>query len=218
MALAAPLESQARASVAVLPFENTGSYGQDQGAFQALELGIGAMLASALGHHPALEAVDPARMSNALPVQSPSPARRVDASTAARIGKSLGARYAITGNFADFYGKFRLNVRLVEAETGEILKVISNADPKLQDRTALGAIIQDAAEKIATAIKVSPFPENVAARARSIPAEAIALFGRGLLYESQGEKTKAGEAYESAIKEFPGYDEAQQGLQRVRGP
>jgi len=215
--LATPLKSQTRSSVVVLPFENTGSYGQDKEMFQALELGITAMLASALAHHPLLQALDPAKVSQALWSQSSSPGRRIDASTAALVGKFLGAHYAISGSFADFYGKFRINARVVDAESGEILKVVSNADPKLQDRKDLGAIIQDAAERIVTAIKLPPFPEDAAARARSVPSEAITLFGRGLLYESQGEKAKAAEAYQSAVDAFPSYDEARERLERVRG-
>jgi TolB-like protein len=216
--LTVPMKGQTRSSVAVLPFENTGSYGQDKEVFQALELGIAAMLGSALAHHPALQAVEPAKVSQALQAQSASTARRVDASTAGQIGKSLGARYVITGSFADFYGKLRINARLVDAESGEILKVVSNADPKLQNRTELGAIIQDAAERIAAAIKLPPFPQDAAARGRSVPTEAITLFGRGLLYESQGDNAKAGDAYQRALDDFPSYDEARQALQRVRGP
>lgn len=217
LVLAVPMQGQARPSVAVLPFENTGSYGQDKEVFQALELGIAAMLASTLAHHPGLQAVDPIQVSQALRAQSPPTTRRVDAATAAQAGKSLGARYAITGSFADFYGSFRINARVVDAESGAILKVVSNADPKLQDRAELGAIIQDAAERIAEAIKLPPFPEDAAARGRSLPTEALTLFSRGLLYESQGDKVKAGDAYQRALSDFPTYDEARQGLQRVRG-
>jgi TolB-like protein len=217
LVLTVPVNGQTRTSVAVLPFENPGSYGQDKVVFQALELGIAAMLASALAHHPALQAVDPAKVSQALQARSPSTARRVDASTAAQVGKSLGARYAISGSFTDFYGKFRINARVVDAGSGEILKVVSNADPKLQDRTALGAIIQDAAERIAAAIRLPPFPEDAAARVRSVPTEALTLFSRGLLYESQGEKAQAADAYQRALNDFPSYEEANQGLQRVRG-
>lgn len=212
--LTPPMEGQTRTSIAVLPFENTGSYGQDKETFQALELGIPATLASALAHHPALEAVDPLKVSRAL---SPSTPRRIDASTAARVGKSVGARYAITGSFADFYGKFRINARVVDGESGEILKVVSNADPQLQDRAALGAIIQDVAERIASAIRLPPFPEGAAVRGRSVPTEAISSFSRGLLFESKGDNAKAGDAYQNALNDFPGYDEARQGLQRVRG-
>ena len=38
---------------AVLPFENTGSYGQDREVFEGLELAFPALLASALDRHPA---------------------------------------------------------------------------------------------------------------------------------------------------------------------
>ena len=40
------------ARFAVLPFENTGSYGQDREVFEGLELAFPALLASALDRHP----------------------------------------------------------------------------------------------------------------------------------------------------------------------
>ena len=47
--LAWPLEAQdAGRGLAVLPFENSGSYGQDKDVSEALQLGIPAMLASTL--------------------------------------------------------------------------------------------------------------------------------------------------------------------------
>jgi TolB-like protein len=47
----------------------------------------------------------------------------VDDTTAARIGKRVGARYAVTGTFTDFYGDFRVDLHLVNVETGEIITV-----------------------------------------------------------------------------------------------
>ena len=106
--------AQAPVTMAVLPFEDRGSYGQDKEVFRALELGIPALLVAELAKHPRVRLADRGRVAAAVKAENLGPDARVDAATAARVGTQAGARYAITGNFADFYGKFRLDARVVD--------------------------------------------------------------------------------------------------------
>jgi TolB-like protein len=134
--------------IAILPFEDRGSYGQDKEVFRALQLGLPATLANELSRRPGVRLADRSRISRTLETQNLGPNARVDAATAARVAREIGARYAITGSFADFYGKFRVDARIVEAESGRILKVVSNKDPGLQDRADLSRIIQALADQV----------------------------------------------------------------------
>ena len=202
-------------TIAVLPFEDRGSYGQDKEVFRALELGIPATLAAELSRNPRVGVADQGRVKQALEAQKLGPNARVDAATAAKVGSDAGARYAITGNFADFYGKFRIDARVVDAENGQILKVISNSDPKLQDRTDLTRIIQSLAGQVLAAVNL-PASTNPTARTMTVPTEALNHYSLGLLYESEGDKAKAGEHYQRALTAFPDYAEARDGMQRVR--
>jgi TolB-like protein len=113
--------------VAILPFEDRGSYGQDKEVFRALQVGIPATLANDLVRNPRVRLADRARVSQAVQAQNLGPNTRMDAATAAKVAGQVGARYAVTGNFADFYGKFRIDARVIDAETGQILKIVSNA-------------------------------------------------------------------------------------------
>ena len=216
MAAAQPLAGQAGgARFAVLPFENAGSYGQDREVFEGLELGLPALLASALDRHPGADAVPRAALLEAMRKQDLGPSQRVDAAAAAQLGGATGARFTVTGSFADFYGKLRVNARLVDAKTGAIVKVVSNEDPKLQDRTQLAAIVQAVAERLVSAAGLQPYQSGAAGP--SIPTEAISAFGRGLLYEGRGDRARASEFYRSALSTFPGFQEAAAALERVRG-
>jgi TolB-like protein len=210
---AMPQEGTAR--FAVLPLENTGSYGQDKEVFQGLELGLAGMLARAIDRHPAADVVPRAQLSEAMRALAPGSGQRVDAAGATRIGKETGARYTVTGSFADFYGKFRINARLVDARSGEIVKVLSNDDPKLQDRAQLAGIIQHVAQKITAASGLPPYPSGGAAP--SIATDAITAYSRALLHESRGDRAKAADLYQSALTSAPGFEEASDGLARVRG-
>jgi TolB-like protein len=201
-------------TIAVLPFEDRGSYGQDKQIFRALELGLPAALEVELRRHPRVRLPDRARTAGALKAENLGPNARVDAATAARVGSASGARYVIKGNFADFYGKFRIDARVVDVESGRILKVVSNNDPNLQDRADLSRIIQDLAGKILTAAGLAASAPTPATAL--VPTEALTQYSLGLLYESEGDRTKAGEHYQRALTAFPGYPEAREGMQRVR--
>lgn len=201
--------------IGVLPFEDRGSYGQDKEVFRALELGIPAVLATELGKHARVRIADRARVAQALKAENLGPDARVDAATAARVGGQAGARYAVTGNFADFYGKFRIDARIVDGGSGQILKVVSNSDPNLQDRADLSRIIQNLADKILAAVSLPPSGSG-APRPPTVPTEALTQYSLGLLYENQGDKAKAGEHYQRALTAFPDYAEAREGMQRVR--
>jgi len=201
-------------TIAVLPFEDRGSYGQDKQVFRALELGLPAALEVELRRHPRVRIADRARTAAALKAENLGPDARVDAPTAARVGSASGARYVVKGNFADFYGKFRIDARVVDVESGRILKVVSNNDPSLQDRADLSRIIQNLAGKILSAAGLAasaPTPPTA-----PVPTEALTQYSLGLLYESEGDRTKAGEHYQRALTAFPGYAEAREGMQRVR--
>lgn len=213
-----PAEAQTRPIViAILPFEDRGSYGQDKAVFRALAVGIPEVLASELSGHSELRLADRNRVAQALRSQDLAPNAQVDAATAARVGKQVGARYAVTGNFADFYGKFRLDARIVDTESGQILKVVSNNDPKLQDRADLYRIVQLVAHKVLAEANPAAARAGIHdAETASIPTDAITQYSLGLLYEKEGAKNKALEHYERALIAFPNYSDAQEGVRRVR--
>jgi TolB-like protein len=213
----ASLAGQSPTVIAILPFEDRGSYGQDKEVFRALQFGIPAMIAGELSGHSELRLADPARVTRAMNAADMERRARIDAATAARIGKAAGARYVITGNFSDFYGRFRLDARVVDTETGQILKVVSNNDPNLQDRTDLYRILQTVGHKVlAEASPARDRPPTPETDARMVPTEAITQFSLGLLYERRGENAKAAQHYTQATAVFPDYPEAREGARRVR--
>jgi TolB-like protein len=202
--------------IAILPFEDRGSYGQDKEVFRALRLGIPATIAQELSGHPELRLADPQRVARALKSQNLDAGGRLDAATAARVGKDAGARYAISGNFADFYGKFSLDARVVDVETGQIVKVVTNDDPGLQDRANLYRIVQMVGHKVLAAAGAGGGTGAAELENRVIPTEALTDYSLGLLYETQGDKARAAQHYGQALSTFPAYSEAREGVRRVR--
>ena len=207
--------AQSPVTIAVLPFEDRGSYGQDNEVFRALEVGIPAMLGAELGKHPRVRVAERVRVEAALKDENLAPNARVDAATAARVGTAAGARYAVTGSFADFYGKFRVDARVVDVASGQIVKVVSNNAPELQDRAQMSRIMQDLAAKILSAASIPASGSSTEVRSQ-VPAEAATQYSLGLLYEKEGDRAKAAEHYRRALTAYPGYAEARDGMQRLR--
>ena len=201
-----------RPGLAVMPFENGGSYGRAKEDFEALQQGIPAMLIYELQRNPAARLVDRSDINRILDEQNLARDGRVDAATAARVGRAVGARYMIMGVFTDWYGKFRIDARIVDVETTEILKVVSVGP---EDREKLFQLLTDIATKIMSETKL-PALETAQAETRRIPTDALTFYSRALVYQDRGDNAKAKEYYQRAISAFPEYTEAQQGLQRLQ--
>jgi TolB-like protein len=203
-----------RPGIAVMPFQNGGSYGRDKEDFDALQVGIPAMVMSVLSNNPAARVVDRSDINRILSEQNLATDGRVDASTAARVGRLIGARYMIMGTFIDHYGKMRIDARIVDVETSEILKVVQSG-PK--EREKLFDMISELSTAIMTNTKLPPLPvQQAQAEPRRIPTEALTYYSRALLYEDRGDNAKAVDYYNRALTVFPSYSEASEGLRRVR--
>ena len=215
----APAQPDTRPGMAVLPFENGGSFGRDREDFDALRGGIAAVLIDELAQNPAVRMVDRAVTNQIINEQNLARDGRVDAGTAARIGKLVGARYMVTGSFIDAYGDFRVTARIIDVETSEIIKVVSN-DESMRDRRQMYKIFQNVAQKLMAGVNLPALPRQVAqaAQSRNIPTEALTFYSRALLYEDRGDKPKAAEYYRRATDAYPGYTQAEEGLRRVGSP
>lgn len=204
-----------RPGVAVLPFENGGSYGKDKEDFEALRRGIAGMLIYELSQNPGVRLVDRSETQRLLDEQGLAVAERVDRETAAKIGKLVGARYMVAGSFIDLYGDFRVDARIINVETGEIVKVV-RSDIKYHDRKDMGRMIQSVAERIMAETKLAPLSTSSTQRP-PVPTEALAFFSRALLYHDRGDKAKAVEYYRRALQVFPEYAAANEGLRKAQG-
>src|SRR6266576_364507 len=203
-----------RPGIAVLPFDNSGSYGQDKENFDALQKGIAGMLISELAANPAARVVERGQIEKLLAEQSLGASGKVTPETAAKIGKLVGARYVIAGTFIDFYGDFRLDARIVNVETSEIVKVESDR----MQRDHLFDIIRTVAARLMKDANLPPLPRQASDQRmnRQVPTEALTFYAKALLYQDRGQKDKAAEMYQRALAVFPEYTEAQQGLQRAK--
>jgi TolB-like protein len=203
-----------RPGIAVLPFNNGGSYGQGKEDFDALERGIAGMMISELAQNPAARVVERQDIQRLVDEQNLGAQGRVDPQTASKIGKLVGARYMVMGTFVDFYGDFRVDVRLINTETGEVVKTESER----MQRDHMFDIIRNIAARLMkdASLPALQRPASEQRMGRQVPTEALTYYSRALLYSDHGQKDKAVEMFNRAIAIFPDYAEAKDGLQRVQ--
>src|SRR3989442_979296 len=164
--------------------------------------------------NPAARIVEREQIQQLIGEQNLGAQGRVDSATVARIGKITGARYMVMGTFVDFYGDFRIDVRLVNSETSEIVKTESD---KVQ-RDHLFDLIRTISERLMKDVNLPQLERRASDQRmdRRIPTEALTYYSRALLYQDRGQKDKAVEMYTHALQIFPEYAEAQEGLQRAK--
>jgi TolB-like protein len=104
--------------IAIINFDNSSGVTSEFG-----DLGgpLRDMLTTDLNEVKNLSMVDRQALEKVLNEQNLNNAKRFDQNTATNIGKLLGAEIIITGTYFEFYGNLRLDAKLINVETGEIL-------------------------------------------------------------------------------------------------
>ena len=148
-----PLQAQAaptrKPTVAVLEFDNAAMVKKDE--FAAMTIGVQVMLTSALATNPGIELVERQKIQEILAEQNLTTAGRIDAATAAKVGKILGARYVLVGAMVvDPSMEMRLEARAVNTETS----VIEHTEGVRGKGDKLFKLIDDLAAKLNSGLKL----------------------------------------------------------------
>ena len=208
-------QNDTRPGVGIMPFENGGSFGQNAEDFEALSIGLQQLVMTELAINTNLRIVTRSQLELLISEQDLGASRRVDAATAAQIGKLAGARYMVMGGFIDLYGNMTMTSQLVDTETGVIIKA-----EKVTDKTEnIYAMVVQLADQITRGASLPVLGSRAMNHRleREIPQEAVRLYARAMLYEQRGNTERAVELYTQVTRDYPQYTEAQQALKQISG-
>jgi len=204
-------------TVAVLYFD----YGGKKAELEPLRDGLAQMLITDLAELPEIRVVERARLKAILEEHGLAASGKVDAASAARVGKLLGARDLVLGSFFDLAGTLRIDARVVEVETGKVVRSVGVNGPaadfwglerdlaaKLADtmRTALPAVFEHSAQ-----LAPKPRPPKLAA------ATAV-TYGRALAAADAGKKAEARGLLTKVVEEAPAFTLAKHDLNALLTP
>jgi TolB-like protein len=207
-------DPQSRPGVAVWPFSNGGSFGSDPWDYEALGIGLQQMLITELAQNSGLRLVERSRIREIIDELDLGQSQYVDPNTTAQVGRLVQARYMIVGGFVDANGTMRLDARVDDVETGEIL---TETAAKVEgDRERLLDMVVELAVKVVDATELPPLPEAVVEERLSLdyPPEAIQLYSRALRREERGDREGMMELLRQLTSDFPQHIEGQQMLEQ----
>jgi TolB-like protein len=211
-------QADTRPGVAVFPFYNGGSYGLSSEDLEALQVGLQQLFISELALNTNLRVVERSALRELVAEQDLGASGRVDANTAARVGRLVGARYAVLGGYIDMDGRFRIDSRIVDVETGEVVK----AERLEGRRDRMYEVVLDLSTRLLQGVNLPPLAVEQRdarneRRALPIPDEAVRLYSRAQIFQDAGNTDRAIELYQQITTRFPAMTEARQALRQLQG-
>jgi TolB-like protein len=173
------------------------------------------MLISELSSAEAFAVVERERIEEILAELKLNQTSKIDQASANEAGRLLGARFFVVGGYFDMGGVLRVDARLVEVETGRIVKAVgvkgkSDDFMDIEDRlaaalaTALveGIIGTPAAGKIQRQPDKPVLPRPMPTK---LPSAAVARYGRALHAKDQGNLASAQKELASLVNDEPSF-------------
>jgi TolB-like protein len=201
----------ARPTVAVLLFDTGGK----QADLEPLREGLAQMLITDLAERPEIRVVERTRLEAIMDEQRLARSGKVDGASAARLGKLLGARALVLGSFFELAGTLRVDARVVEVETGRVVRSVGVNGPA----TDFWALERDLASKLDDVVRTTlpaAFEHTRAPALRPRPAKmgsgTAATYGRALLAVDAGQKAEARALLTKVVDEAPTFVLAKQDL------
>src|SRR5262245_33578621 len=143
-----------RPVVVVFQFDNN-SIGTASAEYAGVRTGIQDLLITDLASNAKIRIVDRAHLNEVMMEQQRAKNGKIDQNTAVKVGKILGAQYAITGGFmSDGRGNVVLTGRTIDIETTQIgtpTRINGKTDNVL-------AAITDLSNKVSSNMKLAPKP------------------------------------------------------------
>lgn len=196
-----------RPTVAVLYFDYSGK----DADMAVLKKGLAQMLISDLSALDGVRLVERDRLEEILAELKLAQSGKIDASTAAKVGKLLGARYMVLGGYFDLMDTLRADARVVEVETGKVLQS-TGAQGKPQDFLGVEQKLSDAIGKIlsakATAAAVAPEEPKKAAAPKpptALKVKTALRYSKALDAKDRGDKATAKKELAEVVKEQPDF-------------
>ncbi len=196
--------------IAILYFDN----GSDNAELSRLRKGLADMLISDLSKIKMLNVIERARLEEILKEQKLNNSKEFDASTATKVGKLLGVQYILTGAFFDLMGSMRMDARIIDVETGKIIKsegidgqtnTFFDLEKKLVVKIASGLNVELNTES----------KETTETKTSSLSYETSLLYSDALDKIDKGENGKAIELLKKVLQKNPDFTPAKKALDKL---
>jgi TolB-like protein len=193
------------ATVAVMYFDYDGK----DADLAMLRKGLAQMLITDLVATPAIRVVERDRLQEVIGELKLQATSKIDAASAVKAGKLLGARYLVVGGYFDVMKQLRTDARVLDVETGKVI-FSSGATGKPDDFLALE---QKLASELGAYFATSLPPVKAEVRAPRPPAKlkasTVIAYGKALDALDAGDRKTAKARLAQVVKDQPDFQLAQ---------
>jgi TolB-like protein len=200
------LSSFAQPTLGILDFDNNSL--ADRQRLEPLRQGLAQMFSSELGQLQGLNLVERADLLRVIEEMKLAQAGLIDDKTAQQVGKLVGAQHLLLGSFVYLpNGKIRIDTRIVEVETGRILKAGEETGKEGQLFDLVKALNKKLVQELALRLSASELArlDNL----RNVKFSAVMLYSQGVACEDRGDLAGARKKYRDAIAEDARFTQAQ---------
>ncbi|HKP59322.1 MAG TPA: CsgG/HfaB family protein [Polyangiales bacterium] len=192
-------------TVAVMYFDYSGQDAE----LSSLSKGLAQLLITDLGSVSQLQLVERTRLEEVVSELKLARSAQVDPATRARLGRLLGARYLVLGSYFAVSGKLRADARVVEVETGRVLRSVG-ATGKTDDVFELEqTLVKGLSEALSAQVPSRAAPPAPARPAPKRPAKlrvkTAAEYGRALDAIDRGDRADARDRLNKVLKDQPDF-------------
>lgn len=199
-------------TLAVLDFENNSFFKPKE--YSALSKGFAEMMITELSHVGSIHVVERQKLRTLLDELKLSQTGIASEKSSVHVGKMLGAQHLVFGGYmVTLDNKIRIDVRIVEVETGLTVKAGEVTGKTKQ----ILSLIKKLSKKIIKDLNIRMTKEEKKSleKSQQLDMEVVVLYSRGVEFEDALEWEKAKECYVKALQIEPEFQQARMSLERL---
>ena len=199
-------------TLAVLDFENRSFMNAE--AYASLSQGLAEMMITELSGIESVKMVERRRLKDMLSELNLAQSGLVSESNSIQVGKMLGARNLVFGSFMVMPGeKIRIDIRIVEVETGSVVKAEEQTGKTKQVLTLIKKLGQKLLDNLD--VRLTKAESKMLNQSRNLDMKAVMLFSEGLGYEDRNNLQEAYLKYKQALAIEPEFLQVRDAIQRI---
>lgn len=201
-------------TVAILYFDYTGKTQE----LEVLRKGLAQMLISDLSGANTIRVVERDRLEEILAELKLQATARIDPQSAAKMGKLLSARYLVLGGYFDLQGMLRVDARIVDVETGRVLKSFGTNGKPGDFLPVEQTMASDLGQWFAANLKASadaPARKPPPRPPATLKTRTAVKYAEALALRDSGNKDRAKQALTAVLQEQPDFTLASLDLDRL---
>ena len=214
--LALPVLASDKPTVAVLYFDYEGEGAE----MKLLKKGLAQMLISDLSSaHESIQLVERDRLQQVIDELELNQSNKFDPATASRVGKLLGARYLVMGGYFDVMNTLRVDARVVETETGRILRSVGATNTPDRFLTLEQELVQELRAIFEELVPAAPEPGKAPAKPkpargkpRKLTRDTALRYARALDAKDREDLVTAKKELSAVVKAQPDFQLASREL------